>query len=284
MAFVKFSTPRRSNASFIGGFALAGGLGFEPRLTESESAVLPLNYPPVRACRRISVGSAGPGLAPVFLSAAAPPGPSLAVGSGFAPYIGPSQTRVHPASRTVPLLLRARCGRSDERHEIVFAHPLQHEEHGGAVARVGDEVRPRGPHRVGLARLELHVLLGLAHENPDVSGQHIECVLDVAVAVPRHLLLRADLQLGNAEAGPLGMNCAALHFVEPARILDRLHVCSSFKNIIHSDVSEWTTRLMLARPAPSPQSKSDVSDLDRLILPKPGTPGVGGRGVGGGGS
>src|SRR6516165_12768739 len=26
---------------------LAGGLGFEPRLTESESAVLPLNYPPI---------------------------------------------------------------------------------------------------------------------------------------------------------------------------------------------------------------------------------------------
>src|SRR5438132_12901803 len=28
-------------------FELAGGLGFEPRLTESESAVLPLNYPPM---------------------------------------------------------------------------------------------------------------------------------------------------------------------------------------------------------------------------------------------
>ena len=28
-------------------FLLAGGLGFEPRLTESESAVLPLNYPPI---------------------------------------------------------------------------------------------------------------------------------------------------------------------------------------------------------------------------------------------
>src|SRR4029077_5131973 len=26
---------------------VAGGLGFEPRLTESESAVLPLNYPPI---------------------------------------------------------------------------------------------------------------------------------------------------------------------------------------------------------------------------------------------
>src|SRR6266540_820954 len=29
---------------------LAGGLGFEPRLTESESAVLPLNYPPRASC------------------------------------------------------------------------------------------------------------------------------------------------------------------------------------------------------------------------------------------
>ena len=29
---------------------LAGGPGFEPRLTESESAVLPLNYPPRRNC------------------------------------------------------------------------------------------------------------------------------------------------------------------------------------------------------------------------------------------
>src|SRR5262245_8093802 len=29
------------------GKSMAGGLGFEPRLTESESAVLPLNYPPI---------------------------------------------------------------------------------------------------------------------------------------------------------------------------------------------------------------------------------------------
>src|ERR1700720_2644784 len=29
--------------------SLAGGPGFEPRLTESESAVLPLNYPPARS-------------------------------------------------------------------------------------------------------------------------------------------------------------------------------------------------------------------------------------------
>ena len=31
----------------VRGFAVAGGLGFEPRLTESESAVLPLDDPPL---------------------------------------------------------------------------------------------------------------------------------------------------------------------------------------------------------------------------------------------
>src|SRR5262245_58945615 len=34
---------------------LAGGLGFEPRLTESESAVLPLNYPPIGKTLSMSV-------------------------------------------------------------------------------------------------------------------------------------------------------------------------------------------------------------------------------------
>ena len=34
------------------GRCVAGGLGFEPRLTESESAVLPLNYPPPGAAGR----------------------------------------------------------------------------------------------------------------------------------------------------------------------------------------------------------------------------------------
>jgi hypothetical protein len=32
---------------------LAGELGFEPRLTESESAVLPLNYSPIRVAPMI---------------------------------------------------------------------------------------------------------------------------------------------------------------------------------------------------------------------------------------
>jgi hypothetical protein len=33
--------------------ALAGELGFEPRLTESESAVLPLNYSPLKHLKAI---------------------------------------------------------------------------------------------------------------------------------------------------------------------------------------------------------------------------------------
>src|SRR5690606_27133480 len=35
---------------------VAGGPGFEPRLTESESAVLPLNYPPAGICIRLQLG------------------------------------------------------------------------------------------------------------------------------------------------------------------------------------------------------------------------------------
>ena len=37
-------------------FALAGELGFEPRLTESESAVLPLNYSPMDRQIAVNVG------------------------------------------------------------------------------------------------------------------------------------------------------------------------------------------------------------------------------------
>jgi hypothetical protein len=39
---------RRKRAEFAWASRLAGGLGFEPRFSESESDVLPLNYPPPR--------------------------------------------------------------------------------------------------------------------------------------------------------------------------------------------------------------------------------------------
>jgi hypothetical protein len=35
------------------GFQLAGGLGFEPRFSESESDVLPLNYPPAKGLKSL---------------------------------------------------------------------------------------------------------------------------------------------------------------------------------------------------------------------------------------
>ncbi len=42
--------PNLAGQKFGWGKNLAGGPGFEPRLTESESVVLPLNYPPTGAC------------------------------------------------------------------------------------------------------------------------------------------------------------------------------------------------------------------------------------------
>ena len=46
-AFILTSTSYMSSKIFRkGGGIMAGGLGFEPRLTESESVVLPLDDPP----------------------------------------------------------------------------------------------------------------------------------------------------------------------------------------------------------------------------------------------
>src|SRR3954462_4171680 len=43
-------SPSRSRR-IVGGAAVAGGLGFEPRKTESESAVIPFHHPPIRPAR-----------------------------------------------------------------------------------------------------------------------------------------------------------------------------------------------------------------------------------------
>src|SRR5262245_26290725 len=57
---------RAHNKLILNEKVVAGGLGFEPRLTESESAVLPLNYPPIGKSNQIRSGmdqtsQAGPG-------------------------------------------------------------------------------------------------------------------------------------------------------------------------------------------------------------------------------
>ena len=56
---------------------MAGGLGFEPRQAESESAVLPLDDPPtgasIRSGREASLIKRRPGVQPYHLSPAAQP-------------------------------------------------------------------------------------------------------------------------------------------------------------------------------------------------------------------
>ena len=67
-------------------FLLAGGLGFEPRLAESESAVLPLDDPPMDRAR-YRIGAPGDKGRPE-LCCAVPPDPVF-VGKCPSPAIGP---------------------------------------------------------------------------------------------------------------------------------------------------------------------------------------------------
>src|SRR5438552_14597885 len=113
---------------------------------------------------------------------------------------------------------------SRQRDVVVLADPLQHEERRRALPGVGDEVRPAGAYGVRVTRLQPHVLLRLAQEDPQLAREHVEGVLDVGVEVPRHLLGGRDLQLVDPEAWPLRVPRAAFHLVEPARVLDALHV------------------------------------------------------------
>src|SRR3970282_274867 len=57
---------------------------------------------------------------------------------------------------------------------------------------------------------------------PDAAFEDVEGVLDRGVVVPRHLLLRSDLEFGDSEAWPLGVPRPPLDLVEPARVLDAL--------------------------------------------------------------
>src|SRR5262249_53986590 len=79
------------------------------------------------------------------------------------------------------------------------------------------------------------VLLGILHEKLQLTLDHIERVLDVAVRVPRHFLRRTDLQLGNAKSRPRRMVGPAFHFVQSACILH----C----RLGHVMFSTWTASL-----------------------------------------
>src|SRR6266850_4271521 len=111
----------------------------------------------------------------------------------------------------------------DERHNVVFTDALQHEETRRTFSAVGDQVRAARLDRVRVAGAEPNLLLGIAQEEPEVSLQHVERVLDMVVIVPGHPLGLRKLDLGNSKAGPRRVLRPALDFVEMAGILHRFH-------------------------------------------------------------
>ena len=64
-------------------------------------------------------------------------------------------------------------------------------------------------------------------EEPEAALQHVERVLDVGVGVPGDLLARGELDLGDPEAGALGVAGAPLDLVEVARSLTACMIASS---------------------------------------------------------
>src|SRR6266705_5659461 len=84
----------------------------------------------------------------------------------------------------------------DERNKVVFTDALQHQESRRTLPVVGDEVRAARLDRVRVAGAEPDFLLGIAQEQPEVSLQHVERVLDIVVVVPGHLLRLRKLDLG----------------------------------------------------------------------------------------
>src|SRR2546426_12701446 len=111
----------------------------------------------------------------------------------------------------------------DERNKVVFTDPLQHQESRRTLPAIGDEVRAARLDRVRVAGAEPNLLLGVAQEEPEVSLQHVERVLDIVVIVPGHLLGGGNLDLGDAETRPRGVLGPVLDLVEMTAILDRFH-------------------------------------------------------------
>src|SRR5438093_4749070 len=134
-----------------------------------------------------------------------------------------STSRALNASQAAISTSRSARAGSDERDVVVLAETLEHQEHRRGVAAVRDEMRPACPDRVGLAGAEAYFRLWVAEEQAQAAFQDVERVLDVVVVVPGHLLAGADLELLDPEPRPLGVPCAALDFVEVARVLHGFH-------------------------------------------------------------
>src|SRR5258708_28627403 len=89
----------------------------------------------------------------------------------------------------------------------------------------------RAPRRgdEGLARAQADFLLGLLQENAQLALQDVERVGDVVVVVPADLLLRRELQLGDAESRPRRVLSPAFDLARTALVPDRFHAPSCRK-------------------------------------------------------
>src|SRR5256885_2122615 len=140
----------------------------------------------------------------------------------------------------------------DGRYKVVFTDALQHQESRRTLSAIDDQVRAAGLDRVRVAGAEPDLLLGIAQEEPEVSLQHVERVLDIVVIVPGHLLDLRKLDLGDAETRPRGVLGAALDFVEMTAILDRFHGVLSLRSTFGSPMG-------IDSPAPSRGRRAELA-------------------------
>ena len=128
-----------------------------------------------------------------------------------------------------------------ERHEIVLTDSLQNWKHGGRVATIGDEARALGSHRIILPACQTDAVLRFLHEYSECAVDHVERALNVVVVMVWHLLARADLQLGDAKAGPCAIMCAPLDFIEKSCVVHcaRDDVACTILNRMGGIVSEF---------------------------------------------
>src|SRR5262245_25256763 len=84
-------------------------------------------------------------------------------------------------------------------------------------------MRPSRFHGIGLARSQSHLFLWVAQEEPQISLDHMEGVLDMGMVVPGHLLLRRDLDLGDPKSWPHCVLGLALDFKDGATIPSTFH-------------------------------------------------------------
>src|SRR2546430_13501146 len=148
----------------------------------------------------------------------------------------------------------------DERHKVVFTDALQHQESRRTLSAIDDEVRAAGPDRVRVAGAEPDLLLRIAQEEPEVSLQHVERVLDIVVIVPGHLLGRGNLDLGDAKTRPRSVLGAALDFVEMGAVLYRFHrvLCLGWIFSRRAFPESFTNRLYISISSEQSKVNQDV--------------------------